>query len=523
MRRRTAGLLLHPTSLPGPFGIGDLGPRALDFLDWAERAGQQLWQVLPLGPTHGSGAPYGCLSAFAGNPLLLSPELLHRQGLLGTADLRSLPDFPSDRVDFQRVGPWKQRLLRRSWEIFRERGTPGQRQRLEAFRQDPEQRSWLDDWTLFAALRDAHQGAGWWTWDTELRARQPEALAEARRRLADELEFHAYLQHQFFLQWSLLREHAHSRGIRLLGDLPIYVALDSAEVWAQPHLFDLDAEGMPRAVAGVPPDYFSPTGQLWGNPLYRWDRMAEDGFSWWIRRLRANLWLTDVVRLDHFRGFAAYWSVPAGETTAIRGEWIPGPGAELFEAFLRELGELPLVAEDLGVITPDVVALRDGFGLPGMHVLQFGLTDPESIHAPHNHVRRAVVYTGTHDNDTTVGWYESLDRRERREVRRYTGSTSKTMHWALIRLAYTSVAETAVVPVQDVLGLGAEARMNTPGVADGNWGWRYEESSYEHATLSLELAARLRELAAVTGRGPRRRQQTAAETQSSELAAGAIG
>ncbi|MDY7093967.1 MAG: 4-alpha-glucanotransferase [Acidobacteriota bacterium] len=500
MDTRSAGILLHPTSLPGPYGIGDLGPSAVTFLDWAERAGQRLWQVLPLGPTHGGGSPYGCLSAFAGNPWLISPELLRRQGFLSQEYLASATapqpaGGDPHQVDFPAAAATKERLLHRAWEVYQHRATSGQRQRLEEFREHPDQRSWLDDWALFASLRAAHGNRGWWQWDAELARREPGALRRARQELRHEIERHYFIQHQFFLQWGLLREHALSRGIRLFGDLPIYVAWDSADVWAHRRLFELDDEGEPLAVAGVPPDYFSPTGQLWGNPLYRWEKMAEEGFSWWIERVRANLRLTDLVRLDHFRAFAGYWRVPAGEPTAENGTWEDGPGKPFFEALREELGDLPLVAEDLGVITPDVDELRTTFRLPGIRVLQFGLDDPDSIHAPHNLAPHTVVYTGTHDNDTSRGWYASCSPRQRQRIRQYTGGRFHSIHWDLIRQALTSVARIAVVPMQDVLGLGSEARMNTPGQPDGNWGWRLTEDQ-----LLPEQAARLRALTGLSGR-----------------------
>ncbi len=497
---RAAGLLLHPTSLPGRFGIGDLGPEAERFLDWARDGGQSWWQVLPLGPPEAHHSPYNCLSAFAGNPLLISPELLRREGLLTAGDLAGVPGAAPGRVDFDRVAPWKEGLLRRSWELFERRGSAELRDELRSFVEDPAQGSWLDDWTLFQAIRARRGGSGWWDWEPALARREAATLAAARRSEAAEIGFHRYLQFQFMRQWRRLRREARRRGVRILGDLPIYVAANSAEVWAHRELFDLDSEGRPRAVAGVPPDAFSSTGQLWGNPLYRWDRIAAAGFGWWIERLAHNLRLVDRVRIDHFRGFAAYWRIPAAAPTAEGGKWVEGPGLALFEALRRALpaaepgGELPLVAEDLGVITPDVVALRRAAGLPGMKVLQFAFDDPASDHLPHRFERAMVVYTGTHDNDTTAGWLRRLGDDARGRVRSYAGDD---VPWALIRLAYTSVADTAVVPLQDVLALGSEARMNTPAVAAGNWAWRLAGGE-----LDAELAGRLRRLAEVSGRLP---------------------
>ncbi len=492
MAKRAAGLLFHPTSLPGRFGIGDLGPEADRFLDWARDAGQSWWQILPLGPPDSHNAPYSCLSAFAGNPLLISPQLLHRRGLLSRSDLEGAPSFPAERVDFAAVGPWKAALLRRSWELFQHRGAAEDQQAEAEFAGAPEN-AWLDDWTLFAALRRRRGDAGWWDWEPALKHREADALEAARREEAGEIAFQRYLQWLFFSQWQRLRDAAHERSVRILGDLPIYVSWDSAEVWARPELFDLDDEGRPRAVAGVPPDAFSDTGQLWGNPLYRWHRMAEDGYAWWTARLAANLRTCDRLRLDHFRAFAGYWSVPAGNDTAENGAWVEGPGMALFDTWREALGELPLIAEDLGVITPDVVELRRGAGLPGMKVLQFAFGGDDSDHLPHRHERRSVVYTGTHDNDTTAGWYRGLDSATKRRVRRYAGAGA--IPQAFIRLAYTSVADLAVVPVQDVLSLGSTARMNTPAVAEGNWAWRLVPSA-----LDADTAAWLRSLVEVSGR-----------------------
>lgn len=495
MASRSAGLLFHPTSLPGPFGIGDLGPEAARFLAWAAAAGQRLWQVLPLGPPEAPhNSPYTALSAFAGNPLLLSPERLYEAGLLAKSDLAP-PRLPAERVDFPAVAAWKEKLLRRAWSRFQTASTPAQRQAFDAFRAAPEQASWLEDWSLFATLHQHGGGRGWWTWAPELAHREAAALKRARRQQTSEIAYHAFVQHQFFLQWQRLRAKADELGIRILGDLPIYVAHNSAEVWAHQDLFDLDAAGQPRAVGGVPPDDFSADGQHWGNPLYRWDRMAETGYGWWVDRLAAQLRLTDLVRLDHFRGFEAYWRVPAGAATAASGSWEAGPGRALFDALAAALGELPLVAEDLGVITPEVEALRRDLELPGTRVLQFAFDGADNPHLPHRFEPATMVYTGTHDNDTTRGWYRRLDRAAKRRARTLSGGTARTMHRALIRLAYGSIAERAMVPVQDLLGLGSEARFNTPGVARGNWAWRLLEGQ-----LSPSRAAPVRDLAEVSGR-----------------------
>lgn len=468
---RRAGLLLHPTSLPGRYGIGDLGPTASAFLAWAADAGQAIWQVLPLGPTGMGDSPYGCLSAFAGNPLLISPERLAEEGLLPREALTLGEEPPGDRVAFEAARARREQILRASFAHFRAAPPAGIREAFEAFVDAPEQRSWLEDWTLFSALKAAHDGREWTAWDAALRDREPGALESAVRRLGDETSYHRYCQFLFFRQWAALRAEAHRRGISILGDVPIYLAFDSAEVWASRGHFELDDTGRPLRVAGVPPDYFSRTGQLWGNPLYRWERFAAEGFAWWIERLRANLRLADVVRLDHFRGFAAYWAVPAGDSTAVGGEWVEGPGHALFAALRQALGDLPLVAEDLGVITPDVESLRDAFGLPGMKVLQFGFSRG-SGHSPHDVPRHAVVYTGTHDNDTARGWFENLRPAEQQRVLAYVGGSPESIGWGLLQAAYNSAAATAIAPLQDVLGLGSDARMNLPGRPDGNWSWR---------------------------------------------------
>ena len=466
-----------------------------------------MWQVLPLGPSAVANSPYTCLSAFAGSPLLISPERLVDEGLLDPEDLSGAPTPRPGRVDFGAVIPWKEKVLRRSWKHFRSRATATQRADLETFRSAPEQLPWLDDWTLFSALRGAMEPPSWWHWPAGLRNRDPASLAAARQEHAAEMSYHRYLQFLFFRQWDRVRQAAVERGIKILGDLPIYVARDSAEVWAHPHLFELDANGEPEAVAGVPPDYFSPTGQLWGNPLYRWDRMAEDGYRWWIDRLAANLRLADLVRLDHFRGFAGYWRVPADEETAVNGEWQKGPGRPLFDAMKHALGSLPLVAEDLGEITPDVDELRRGLDLPCMRVLQFAFDDIDGDHAPHRLEPSTALYTGTHDNDTTTGWYNALSGEAKQRFALYAGAADENnIHHTLTRLAYTSVALLAILPIQDVLGLPTEARMNTPGLPDGNWAWRLDAGQ-----LTAEHATRLRELADVSGRLPRGAEEELAE------------
>jgi 4-alpha-glucanotransferase len=495
--RRQAGILLHPTSLPGRFGVGDLGPEAVRFLDWAAAAGQSIWQVLPLGPVNLVHSPYGSPSAFAGNPLLLSPERMVEQGLAAAADLVDAPAASESRVDYAAAAAWKDRFFRHAWERFaREPAHRALRDELESFRGDASRAAWLEDWALFTALR--HRLGRWWQeWDRPLRRREPEALARAARESEDEARYQAWLQFLFFRQWDQLRGEAHARGIEILGDAPIYVALDSTEVWKRPDLFQLDDDLRPIAVSGVPPDYFSETGQLWGTPLYRSDRMAAEGFKWWIERMRAELAKVDLLRIDHFRAFQAYWAIPAGAPDARSGRWEPGPGIALFRALEAALGGLPIVAEDLGEITDDVRALRDTLGIPGMRVLQFGLGRPESEHHPSRVPENTLVYTGTHDNDTSVGWFLSLDGDERARVAADLGVAAEDgdLHWTMIRAAYGTAAERAIVPIQDVLGLGSEARMNTPSVARGNWEFRLTPGS-----LGSNLARRLRDEAAAVGR-----------------------
>jgi 4-alpha-glucanotransferase len=496
-RPRRAGLLLHPTSLPGPFGIGDLGPRAETFLHWAAAAGQSVWQVLPLGPPVYRGTPYGSLSSFAGNPLLISPERLFEDGLLTRSEIAGNSLDPA-RVDFAKIDGVKGALTWRAWQ--RLRSAPSSlHAELQAF--ESEQAGWLEDWALFAAIKSQQGGRPWNAWPEELARREPRALVHARGQLREEIAYQRFLQFLFNRQWQHLRRMAGRLGIAILGDLPIYAAFDSADVWLEPHLFDLDLQRLaPRHVAGVPPDYFSPDGQLWGQPLYRWERMAADSFRWWRRRLRASLRWADSVRIDHFRGFAAYWQVPFGHRNAIHGSWQPGPGRALFEVLRADLGgSLPVVAEDLGEITEDVHALRQAFGLPGMRVLQFGFGPEPGLHTPHRHVVDSVVYTGTHDNDTAIGWYRSLSKADQTRFHAYTGSPTREVHWTLIRTAYASCAELAVVPIQDVLGLGTRARMNTPGKSEGNWAWRLPPGK-----ATGRHAARLAKLVALFERSPSR-------------------
>ncbi len=485
---RAGGILLHPTSLPGPFGIGDLGPAAYRWIDFLDETGCALWQVLPLGPTGYGDSPYQCFSAFAGNPLLISPELLITDGLLTPDDLREIPDFPPGRVDYGVVIPWKLSLLDRAFARFK---ADSRQDLMDEFSEFcARNKFWLGDFSLFMALKDAHGGGAWIHWPVELRRRDADALQQARRELAVSIEKHIFRQFLFFRQWSALRRYAHRHSIRIIGDIPIFVAHDSAEVWARPELFYLDESGNPIVVAGVPPDYFSETGQLWGNPLYRWEVHRKEGYAWWFARIRTVLSLVDIVRLDHFRGFAGYWEVPFGEETAVKGRWVKGPGLDFFQKLAEDLGDLPIIAEDLGVITRDVAEMRDHFGLPGMRIIQFAFHgDPTEPFLPHNHVENCVVYTGTHDNDTSLGWYRRVPEEERDFFRRYLNRDGSQVSWDFIRAAWGSVAVFALAPLQDFLELGNEARMNYPGNPGGNWAWRMPQGC-----LTDHLGERIREI-----------------------------
>ncbi len=492
---RSAGLLLHPTSLPGPFGIGDLGPVAHAWIDAIHRARQTWWQVLPIGPTGFGDSPYQSFSTFAGNVNLISPELLVRDGLLAADDFAN-PKFGNGPVEYDRVLPFKLGLVRRAWENFG-RGRAGHlRGDFDSFNAD--NGAWLSDYALFMALKDVRQGEPWYDWPPELlhRGGDNAVLDLARREMADEVGAHAFGQFLFFRQWAELRRHARERGIKLIGDVPIFVSGDSADVWANPKGYLLDGSLRPRVVAGVPPDYFARTGQLWGNPHYDWAAMKETGYAWWIARLKATLEQVDLVRLDHFRGFAAAWQVPAGEPTAERGSWVPGPGLDFFVALRKALGgRLPLIAEDLGEITPDVYALRDELDLPGMKILQFAFDKPSNMFLPHNYVPNCVAYTGTHDNDTTRGWWAQAPDHEKAYYRKYTGRDGSEIASDLIRLAWSSVADYAIAPVQDLLNLPTEQRMNLPGTGQGNWRYRMTEP------LDDRTIDRLAELTDVFGRG----------------------
>lgn len=470
---RSSGLLLHPTSLPGHYGVGDLGEWSYRFVDFLESAGQTLWQVLPLGPTSYGDSPYQSLSAFAGNPLLISLDKLVGLGWLLGEDVATHPVFPEYRVDYGPVIDYHNQMLNLAYRRFTANADASQRSAFDLWCQ--QNSDWLDDFVLFVALKNSNGGKAWVEWRTGQALRQPDAMAQARQTLADEINEQRFRQWVFYVQWWELRAYASSKGIRIIGDIPIFVAHDSSDVWASRDLYSLDEKGNPTVVAGVPPDYFSATGQRWGNPLYRWDVMAKDNYSWWIRRFRAMLSLVDIIRIDHFRGFAAYWEVPASEETAVKGRWVPGPSKKFFDSVRDQLGELPIIAEDLGLMTPEVVELRDAYNLPGMKVLQFAFTEDceDSDYLPHNYIPNCIVYTGTHDNDTTVGWWRDVSDGIRSCMERYLGHKVSKPHWSLIRLAMMSVAHTAIFPLQDIWGFGPDTRMNLPGAASGNWGWRF--------------------------------------------------
>jgi 4-alpha-glucanotransferase len=509
---RSAGILLHPSSLPGPFGIGDMGPEAEAFAERLAEAGQSLWQVLPLGPTGYGDSPYAPFSSFAGNELLLSPELLERAGLLAMKDLASSPSFPEGRIDFGALIPWKRGLLDRASAAFMAGAPAERRASLERFLRA--EATWLPDYALFRAIKDDYDaraasegrdGARWNNyWPPALALREREALDEAREGYAGRIAHYEVLQFLFFEQWRALKRKANVLGIRILGDLPIFVAEDSADIWVRRELFKLDRRGRPVEVAGVPPDYFSEEGQLWGNPLYDWEVHRRERFVWWISRLRAALSLYDALRVDHFRGFEACWAVPASDANARSGSWIEAPGDELFAAARAALGEeLPIVAEDLGFITEEVRELRDGLGLPGMRILQFAFDETESDSAfdpancflPHNYRERSVVYTGTHDNDTLAGWLAQANHREIAYLRRYIGCAPR-LGKVMVREALKSVAAWAIIPMQDHLGLGSEARMNRPSTVGGNWAWRMAAGAF-----TRKLADKLAGLSRLYGRG----------------------
>jgi len=497
MKRRGSGILLHVTSLPSHFGVGDMGPWAFRFVDFLAETKQSLWQILPVNPTDPEhfNSPYHCTSAFACNPLIISPELLVQDGLLNKSDVKSPPDFPLERVDYRAAGAYKKKLFNRAYERFK-----GKRPQYEYKRFCSENSNWLEDFALFVALKSHFDGMVWSEWPQEVRDRHPEALQSAKTELHEKAEMERFLQYIFFNQWSILRNYCNQKSIQIIGDIPIYVKHDSVDVWTHPEIFKLDNEKRPYAVAGVPPDYFSETGQLWGNPVYRWEVLKEKEYSWWVQRMEQNLRLCDVVRIDHFRGLVAYWEVPATEKTAIKGKWIEAPAMEFLNHLTRKFPFLPIIAEDLGVITPDVREIMRNFELPGMKVLLFAFGEdlPTNPYIPHNHVKNCVAYTGTHDNSTIRGWFErEITPEDKKRLLRYLGRDVPLdeLHWELIRLLMMSVANTVIFPMQDILGLGEEARMNRPATLEGNWEWRLLPD-----LLTPDLASRLLEMTEMYGR-----------------------
>ena len=481
---RASGVLLHPTSLPGPYGIGEIGPEACRFADFLQATGQKIWQILPLGPTSYGDSPYQSPSTFAGNPLWISFDLLVKDKLLTKAQLKNFPVFPADKVDFGPVIIARTKVLETACAAFAKKASAEMRAEFDAFCE--RNADWLEDYALFAAIKDAHGGVPWTEWEPELARRDAAALAAAREKHTPAIRNVRIAQYLFERQWKQLRAYCAQRRVKFVGDIPIFVAHDSADVWANPGLFFLKPDGHPSVVAGVPPDYFSATGQLWGNPLYNWPAHKAQNYDWWMARLRRVFELVDIVRIDHFRGFEAYWEVPGGDTTAMNGKWLKGPDRHLFDVLRNRMGELPIIAEDLGVITAEVDALRDHCGFPGMRILQFAFGNDERAaeFRPESYPPHCCVYTGTHDNDTTVGWFnskagegstrtqEDIDA-ERKMILDYLRTDGHEIHWDLINLGSRSNADTFVVPLQDLLGLGSEARMNTPGKADGNWQWRF--------------------------------------------------
>lgn len=497
---RSSGILLHPTSFPSRFGIGDLSGEAYKFIDFLAQSNQQFWQILPLGPTGYGNSPYSCYSAMAGNPLLLSPEKLQEEGLLTDEDFANLPDFAPDKVDYDQVIQTKRALFRKACDRFKANISPERQEEFTEF--CAAKASWLEDYALFMALHRSFGNTSWHEWEAEIAHFQPEAVQEWREKLSDEIYYRKFLQFEFYRQWSALKQYANDRYIQIIGDIPIYVAHNSADVWAHRDIFAIDEEtGEAALMAGVPPDYFSATGQLWGNPVYKWDKLQENNYQWWVERFKATFEYVDIVRIDHFRGFEGYWEVEIGETTAINGKWVKGPGSEFFQVIKEELGDLPIIAEDLGLITSEVLALRDQFEFPGMKILHFAFGGgADNPYLPFNIDRNCVIYTGTHDNNTTVGWFNQIQDDERENVIRYLGGIGEEgIHWELIRLALSSIANLAIIPLQDILGLGQEAQMNRPSVAEGNWDW-----CYRSGVLTSQLRDRLKTLTDIYGRKPHR-------------------
>ena len=496
MFERSSGILFHPTSLPGKYGIGTLGKEAYAFIDFLKKSRQKLWQIFPLGPTGYGDSPYQSFSSFAGNPYLIDFDLLIEAHLLSEEDLRDV--FFGDNeeyIDYGAIYNQKYPLLRKAYENFKSSDNHEMRENLEHFKR--ENASWLNDYSLYISLKNHFNGLPWNEWAHDIKNREHGAMEHYKNELADDIEYHNFIQFLFFKQWGDVKRYANENGIKIIGDIPIFVAADSSDAWANPEIFLFDEERKPVKVAGVPPDYFSATGQLWGNPLYNWQKLKETNYSWWVERVRANLSTCDIIRIDHFRGFEAYWAVPYGDDTAINGQWEPGPGIDLFNAIKSQLGKLPIIAEDLGLMTQGVIDLREATGFPGMKILGFAFdSGEENDYLPHTYTKNCVVYTGTHDNDTLIGWFQKAKEEDRQFARDYLNSRSDDeIHWDAIRGAWSSVANMAISPVQDFLGLGSEARINTPGVAAGNWQWRLR-----HEVLTDELAERIAKLTRVYSR-----------------------
>jgi 4-alpha-glucanotransferase len=490
--QRSSGILLHPTSLPGNYGIGSLGQHAFGFVNYLEKAGQKLWQVLPMGHTGYGDSPYQCFSIFAGNPILIDLDLLKEQGLLTDGDLKSPIPFPTDKVDYGAVINFKRKALKAAYDRFMQ--SEDDHQEYEQFK--TENAHWLTDYALFIAIKESYGGNPWWDWKEDIKMHDEKAIKNFSADHQNEIGFHQFVQYLFNKQWQQVKQYANDKGISIIGDIPLYVAHDSADVWSNSKVFQFDDERNPLSVAGVPPDYFSATGQLWGNPLYDWDFMKKNGFKWWIERIKATTDLYDIVRIDHFRGFEAYWAVPFGDETAMNGKWVTAPGQALFETVKKELGTLPIIAEDLGIITPEVEELRDNFEFPGMKILQFAFhSDDGSGYLPHNYTRNFIVYTGTHDNDTLRGWFNTLEDWVKQRVLDYVDATEENVIDKMIRLAWSSTAKMAVIPLQDLMDLGSEGRMNTPGTPANNWQWRFRQEQ-----LSDEKAEWLNHLTKIYNR-----------------------
>ena len=479
--KRRSGILVHPTSFPSPYGIGDLGKTAYDFIDFLKKANQTLWQCLPLGPTGFGDSPYQAYSAFAGQPLLISPDKLIELDLLSPEDIAHLPDWNKNRVEYEKITVFKTSMLKKAYKNFLLVTDLALRNEYEVFCQ--EHAFWLTDYALFMALKDDQNGKKWTEWEDKYKNPTSETKEKALKDLESSVNYYRFVQFIFFKQWYELKKYANENDVQIIGDIPIFVSPDSSDAWANKELFQLDDEGYPTVIAGVPPDYFSKTGQMWGNPLYNWDYHKKTGYAWWIARIRHQLTQTDIFRIDHFRGFEAYWAIPADEKTAINGKWVKGPGNDFFDHVLKafEGDELPIIAEDLGIITPEVEALRDDYNLPGMKILQFAFNElDDGAYYPYNYVENCVCYTGTHDNDTTVGWYQNATPQSQDKARRYLSCDGSNIHWDMIRLAMGSVARYVIFPLQDVLGLDSNHRMNVPGVGIGNWSWRFKENDIQY-------------------------------------------